>query len=496
MFGGVSTEASTNSIASISGVTDKEGSVRTSSSETFANLDTSNSASPSVGSASPTKMTVDAATQVDIPPISATSSHFMLVLPGKSPLVWPIKDGALDIRKLAQKTGMSTYDPGLRNTAIYESAIASIDGQKGELLFCGYPIRQLAESCDSLEMSYLLQHAELPNQVQKRAYEELIASHAPVPEEIKSISGILSKNKELPMAKLQSLVSALSLYYPDAVDKENPSHRELAAALLVAKMPTLVAMLYKHSIGQEAIPPRSDLSFSENFLHMMFAQPGQEYKIDPVLVRAFDRILVLHADHGQNASTFTTSQVGSTDADSFACVGAAIGSLSGPKHGGANEDVLNMLEEIGSIENIPTFLDRVKRKEVKAPGFGHAVYKAPDPRSVLMSEICREALKTLDVNHPYYKRFELTMALVEAAGKDEYFTSRGLYPNVDLFSGIVFSILGIPPTFFPLIFAAARTQGWLAQLAERMAGPNTLIRPLDINVCPKLRDVLQIGQRL
>ncbi|OON61972.1 citrate (Si)-synthase [Massilia sp. KIM] len=401
----------------------------------------------------------------------------------------------IDIRKLYGQTGKFTYDPGFMSTASCNSSITYIDGDKGELLYRGYPIEQLAVNCDFLETCHLLLNGELPNAEQKKKFTETVTKHTMVHEQMQFFFRGFRRDAH-PMSVLVGTVGALASFYHDSLDINDPEQREISAIRLIAKMPTLVAMAYKYSIGQPFMYPRNDLSYSANFMHMMFANPCEEYKVNDVLVRALDRILILHADHEQNASTSTVRLAGSSGANPFACIAAGIACLWGPAHGGANEAALNMLKEIGSVENIPAFIEKVKDKNsgVKLMGFGHRVYKNFDPRAKLMRETCHEVLNELGLQDD--PLFKLAMELEKIALNDEYFVSRKLYPNVDFYSGIVQSALGIPVSLFTGIFAMARTIGWIAQWNEMIADPEQKIgRPRQLFVGSPVRDVPGIDKR-
>ena len=401
----------------------------------------------------------------------------------------------IDIRKLYAQTGKFTYDPGFMSTAACNSSITYIDGDKGELLYRGYPIEQLAVNCDFLETCHLLLNGELPNAEQKEKFSDTVTKHTMVHEQMQFFFRGFRRDAH-PMSVLVGTVGALASFYHDSLDINDPHHREVSAIRLIAKMPTLVAMSYKYSIGQPFIYPRNDLSYSANFMRMMFGNPCEEYKVNEVLVRALDRILILHADHEQNASTSTVRLAGSSGANPFACIAAGIACLWGPAHGGANEAALNMLKEIGTVENIPDFIAKVKDKNsgVKLMGFGHRVYKNFDPRAKLMRETCHEVLAELGLQDD--PLFKLAMALEKIALEDEYFVSRKLYPNVDFYSGIVQSALGIPVSLFTGIFAMARTIGWIAQWNEMISDPEQKIgRPRQLFVGSTTRDVPAIDKR-
>ncbi|MGG7607706.1 citrate synthase [Massilia sp. BKSP1R2A-1] len=401
----------------------------------------------------------------------------------------------IDIRKLYGQTGKFTYDPGFMSTASCNSSITYIDGDKGELLYRGYPIEQLAVNCDFLETCYLLLNGELPNAAQKAEFENTVTRHTMIHEQMNFFFRGFRRDAH-PMSVLVGTVGALASFYHDSLDINDPQQREISAIRLIAKLPTLVAMAYKYSVGQPFMYPRNDLSYSANFMYMMFANPCEEYKVNDVLVRALDRILILHADHEQNASTSTVRLAGSSGANPFACIAAGIACLWGPAHGGANEAALTMLKEIGSVENIPAFIEKVKDKNsgVKLMGFGHRVYKNFDPRAKLMRETCHEVLNELGLQDD--PLFKLAMELEKIALNDEYFVSRKLYPNVDFYSGIVQSALGIPVSLFTGIFAMARTIGWIAQWNEMIADPEQKIgRPRQLFVGSPVRDVPGIDKR-
>ena len=419
---------------------------------------------------------------------------------GSPSVDFPIYKGSIgpdviDIRKLYGATGKFTYDPGFMSTASCNSSITYIDGDKGELLYRGYPIEQLAVNCDFLESCYLLLHGELPNATQKEEFVKTVTQHTMVHEQMNFFFRGFRRDAH-PMAVLTGSVGALSAFYHDSLDISNANHREVSAIRMIAKLPTLVAMAYKYSIGQPFVYPRNDLSYTANFMRMMFANPCEEYQVNEVLVRALDRILILHADHEQNASTSTVRLAGSSGANPFACIAAGIACLWGPAHGGANEAALNMLEQIGSVENIPEFIKQVKDKNsgVKLMGFGHRVYKNYDPRAKLMRETCYEVLNELGLHDD--PLFKLAMELEKIALEDDYFVSRKLYPNVDFYSGIVQRAIGIPVNLFTGIFALARTVGWIAQLNEQMADPEYKIgRPRQLYTGSVARDVKPIAQR-
>ena len=398
----------------------------------------------------------------------------------------------IDIRKLYAQTGMFTYDPGFMSTASCQSAITYIDGDKGELLYRGYPIEQLAEKCDYLDTCYLLLNGELPDNAQRDDFHQLVTNHTMVNEQMQFFLRGFRRDAH-PMAVLTGLVGALSAFYHDSTDIHNPEHRNIAAIRLIAKMPTLVAMAYKYGLGQPYMYPQNNLSYAGNFLRMMFGTPCEEYKVNPVIEKAMDRIFILHADHEQNASTSTVRLCGSSGTNPFAAIAAGVACLWGPAHGGANEAALNMLYDIqkqGGVEKIGDFIKQVKDKNsnVKLMGFGHRVYKNYDPRAKLMQETCNEVLEALGLqNDPL---FALAKALEKIALEDEYFVSRKLYPNVDFYSGIVQRAVGIPVNLFTGIFALARTVGWIAQLNEMISDPEYKIgRPRQLFTGSPRRDV-------
>src|SRR6516162_9331267 len=411
------------------------------------------------------------------------------VLPGT------IGPAVVDIRPLYAKTGHFTYDPGFLSTASCDSTITYIDGDKGELLYRGYPIEQLAVQCDYLETCYLLLKGELPTTGQKAEFTRLVTLHTMVNEQMQFFLRGFRRDAH-PMAIMTGLVGALSAFYHDSTDINNPKHREIAAIRLIAKMPTLVAMAYKYTVGQPYMYPKNELSYAGNFLHMMFATPCEEYKSNDVLERALDRIFILHADHEQNASTSTVRLAGSSGANPFACIAAGIACLWGPAHGGANEAALNMLEEIGDVSKVGEFIKKAKDKSsgVKLMGFGHRVYKNYDPRAKLMRETCHEVLEDLGLHDD--RIFKLALALEKIALEDDYFVQRKLYPNVDFYSGIVQRALGIPVAMFTCIFVLARTVGWIAQWNEMISDREQKIgRPRQLFTGAKRRDVKPIQQR-
>ena len=430
----------------------------------------------------------------------STNKKAVLTLADGKSVEFPVLSGSVgpevaDIRALYGKTGMFTYDPGFLSTASCSSKITYIDGDEGVLLYRGYPIEQLAENCNFLEVCYLLLNGELPNQKEKDEFSTTVMRHTMVHDQLTRFFTGFRRDAH-PMAVLVGVVGALSAFYHDSLDINNPEHRNISAFRLVAKLPTIVAMTYKYSVGQPFVYPRNDLSYSANFMRMMFAVPTEEYKINEVLVRALDRIFILHADHEQNASTSTVRQSGSSGANPFACIAAGIACLWGPAHGGANEACLNMLEEIGDVSKVGEFIKKVKDKNsnVKLMGFGHRVYKNYDPRAKLMRDTCHEVLNELGLHDD--RLFKLAIALEKIALEDDYFVQRKLYPNVDFYSGIVQRALGIPVAMFTCIFALARTVGWIAQWNEMISDPeNKIARPRQLYIGNPHRDVQPIGKR-
>jgi citrate synthase len=401
----------------------------------------------------------------------------------------------IDVRSLYAKTGKFTYDPGFMSTASCRSNITYIDGDEGVLLYRGYPIEQLAEKCDFLEVAYLILNGELPNKQQKVEFDDIVTKHTMVHDQMSFFFRGFRRDAH-PMAVLCGVVGALSAFYHDSINIYDERSREISAFRLIAKLPTITAMAYKYNMGQPFVYPRNELSYTENFLHMMFATPCEEYKPNPVISRAMDRILILHADHEQNASTSTVRLAGSTGANPFACISAGIASLWGPAHGGANEAVLKMLDEIGDVKNIPAFIKRVKEKDGHAMlmGFGHRVYKNYDPRAKIIQRTCHEVLEELDMKDN--KLIKLAMALEKIALEDDYFIKRKLYPNVDFYSGIVYKALGIPVSMYTAIFALARTVGWIAQWKELIADTDQKIgRPRQLFTGAKKRDFVAMGKR-
>lgn len=417
-----------------------------------------------------------------------------LSVDGKN-ITFPIYDATegqsvIDITRLYSETGMFTYDPGFLSTASCESKITFIDGDAGILRYRGYDIDVLAEKSDYLEVAYLLLNGELPNAAEKKSFDRTITMHTMIHEQLHFLFRGFPRASH-PMAVMAGAAASLSAFYHDSLDINIPEQRELAAYRLIAKMPTLAAMSYKYSVGQPFIYPQNDLGFSENFLNMMFSTPCEKYIVNPVLARAMDKILILHADHEQNASTSTVRMAGSSGANPFACIGAGIASLWGPAHGGANEAVINMLREIGDISKIPEFIAKVKDKNsgIKLMGFGHRIYKNYDPRATVLRKTCSEVLAELGkIDEPLLK---IAVELERIALSDEYFIERKLYPNVDFYSGIIYRAMGIPSKMFTVLFAVARTVGWIAQWKEMMEDPKTKIgRPRQLFTGPAPRQFI------
>ena len=422
-----------------------------------------------------------------------------LKIPGVAePIELPILSGNLgpdviDVGKLTSQ-GYFTYDPGFVSTAACESGITFIDGDEGTLLHRGYPIEQLAEKSDYLELCYLLLNGELPDAAAKTEFVDTIKNHTMVNEQLRSFFKGFSPDAH-PMAILCGVVGALSAFYHDSTDIDNPQHRMITAHRLIAKMPTLAAMSYKHAQGQPFVYPRNDMGYAENFLHMMFATPCEEYKVSPTLAKAMDRIFLLHADHEQNASTSTVRLAGSTGANPFASIAAGIAALWGPSHGGANEAVLNMLDEIGSVENIPEYVRRAKDKDdpFRIMGFGHRVYKNYDPRAKVMQQTCHEVLAELGVQDDPV--LAMAQELERIALEDEYFVAKRLYPNVDFYSGIILKAIGIPVEMFTVIFATGRTPGWIAHWCEMIGSSYKIGRPRQLYTGNAIREFVDVADR-
>lgn len=399
----------------------------------------------------------------------------------------------IDIRKLYGATDAFTYDPGFTSTAACESGLTFIDGDKGVLLHRGYPIDQLASKSNFVEVCHLLLHGELPTASEYETFENLITRHTMLHSQFDRFFEGFRRDAH-PMAIMVGTVGALSAFYHDSLDIHDPVQRDISAIRLIAKMPTIAARAFKYHIGQPFVSPRNELSYAENFLRMCFAVPAEDYVVNPVLARAMDRIFILHADHEQNASTSTVRLAGSSGANPFACIAAGIACLWGPSHGGANEEALTMLKEIGTPERIPEFIEGVKAKKYKLMGFGHRVYKNYDPRAKVMQQSAYEVLDAVgDPNDPL---FQVAKELEKVALNDEYFIERKLFPNVDFYSGITLSAMGFPTSMFTVLFALARTVGWIAQWQEMMADPSQKIgRPRQLYTGPTERDYVPIQSR-
>jgi citrate synthase len=429
-----------------------------------------------------------------------TERKATLTIDGQAPVDFPIMspthgNDCVDIRTLGGKTGLFTYDSGFLSTASCKSTITFIDGDKGELLYRGYPIEQLAENCNFLEVAYLLKNGELPNGTQKVDFENTIKKHTMVHDQLTRFYNGFRRDAH-PMAVMTGVVGALSAFYHEAMDYSDAEHRSISFNRLVAKLPTIVAMAYKYNKGLPFMYPDNDLDYTANFMRMMFGTPCEKYKPNPVLVSALDTIFTLHADHEQNASTSTVRLSGSSGANPFACIAAGIACLWGPAHGGANEACLQMLEEIGDVSRVGEYIKRAKDKSdsFKLMGFGHRVYKNFDPRAKLMRKVCGDVLSELGLQND--RLFKLAMELEKIALEDEYFVEKKLYPNVDFYSGIVQKAIGIPTEMFTCIFALARTVGWMTQWEEMISDPEYKIgRPRQLYVGAAKRDVLPLAQR-
>jgi len=425
---------------------------------------------------------------------SATLSvgDMTLELPVLTPTVGP---EVVDIRTLYGDGGIFTFDPGFTSTAACESTITYIDGERGELWYRGYPIEQLAEKSHYLEVCYLLLNGELPNREQMRQFEDRITRHTMVHEQMQYFFRGFRRDSH-PMATLVGVIGAISAFYHDSTDVNDPEQRELASVRLIAKLPTIAAMAYKYSIGQPFVYPRNELDYASNFLHMCFSVPAQSYHVDPALARAMDRIFTLHADHEQNASTSTVRLAGSSGANPFACIAAGIACLWGPAHGGANQAALEMLQQIGSVDRIPEYIARAKDKDdpFRLMGFGHRVYKNFDPRAKIMKQSADEVLDILGIeNNP---TLQVAKELERIALEDDYFVSKKLYPNVDFYSGIILSAIGFPTAMFTPIFALSRTVGWISQWKEMLADPeNKIGRPRQLYVGADRRDYVEVEAR-
>ena len=400
----------------------------------------------------------------------------------------------MDIGKLYSEMGIFTFDPGFVATGSCRSSITYIDGDQGKLWYRGYPIEQLAEKAQFLEVAYLLIYGNLPSIEELKNFEHIITHHSMLNESLKSFFDGFHYNAH-PMAIMVGVVGSLSSFYHDSLDINNPRHREISAHRMIAKMPTIAAASYKHNIGEPFIYPRNDLDYCANFLHMMFATPCEEYIPDPLAVKAVNLLFILHADHEQNASTSTVRLAGSSHANPFACLASGIASLWGPSHGGANEAVLDMLNKIGDVSNVDKFIAKAKdpNDPFRLMGFGHRVYKNHDPRATIIRKVCHEILDSIETANPM---FELALKLEEVALEDEYFVERKLYPNVDFYSGIIYRALNIPTSLFTVMFAIARTVGWMAHWMEMMDDPDQRIgRPRQIYTGHDLRDYVPMDKR-
>lgn len=401
----------------------------------------------------------------------------------------------MDIGKLYAQSGMFTFDPGFTSTASCKSTITYIDGDAGVLLYRGYPIEQLAMQGDFIETCYLLYYGDLPTAEQRLKFETAITRHTMIHEQMVLFFRGFRRDAH-PMAVMVAVVGAMAAFYHDSTDINDPRQREVASHRMIAKLPTIAAMAYKYHVGQPFVYPRNDMSYAANFLHMCFAVPCEEYKVNPILARAMDRIFTLHADHEQNASTSTVRLAGSSGANPFACIAAGIACLWGPAHGGANEAALKMLEEIGHVDNIPAFIAKVKDKSsnVKLMGFGHRVYKNYDPRAKILQESAHEVFAALGVKDD--PLLDVARALEKVALSDPYFIDRKLYPNVDFYSGIILRAMGFPTSMFTVLFALARTVGWISQWKEMIEEPNQKIgRPRQLYVGEAQRDYVAVGKR-
>ncbi|MGO9357031.1 MAG: citrate synthase [Xanthobacteraceae bacterium] len=418
---------------------------------------------------------------------------------GDQSVDFPVYSGSvgpdvIDISKLYAQTGLFTYDPGFTSTASCESKITYIDGDAGVLLYRGYPIEQLAQG-DFLETCYLLLYGELPNPAQKKDFDQRVTNHTMIHEQMARFFQGFRRDAH-PMAVMVASVGALAAFYHDSTDINDPKQRMIASMRMIAKVPTLAAMAYKYAVGQPFVYPKNSLDYTSNFLRMCFAVPCEEYEVNPVLSKALDRIFILHADHEQNASTSTVRGAGSSGANPFACIAAGIACLWGPAHGGANEAALQMLAEIGSVDKIPEFIQAVKDKtsKIRLMGFGHRVYKNYDPRAKLMQQTCYEVLK--ETGHQNDPLLKVAMELEKVALSDEYFISRKLYPNVDFYSGITLKAIGFPTSMFTVLFAVARTVGWISQWSEMIQEPNYKIsRPRQLYLGSPKRDYVPLAQR-
>ena len=422
-----------------------------------------------------------------------------LTIGGKS-LELPIYSGSIgpdviDIRKLYASTGKFTYDPGFTSTASCESSITYIDGDEGTLLYRGYPIDQLAEKSDFMEVAYLLLNGDLPTAEEKTDFSTTITYHTMVHDQMNSLFKGFRRDAH-PMAIMVGVVGAMSAFYHDSLDINDPLQRKIASHRMIAKIPTIAAMAYKYSVGQPFVYPRNDMTYAENFLHMTFGVPQcEEYHVSPILANAMDKIFILHADHEQNASTSTVRLAGSSGANPFACIAAGIASLWGPAHGGANEACLNMLEEIGTVDRIPEYIAKAKDKNdpFRLMGLGHRVYKNFDPRAKVLAQSAKEVLDELGVNDPM---LDVARELERIALEDPYFIEKKLYPNVDFYSGIILKAMGFPTEMFTVLFALARTTGWISQWGEMIEDPTQKIgRPRQLFTGDKKRDYVEVENR-
>jgi len=436
----------------------------------------------------------------DVEEKTMSEDAFRLVSPGGTEMELPVRTGTLgpdviDIAKLYKEQGVFTYDPGFVATGSCESDITFIDGEKGILMYRGYPVEQLAASSNFIEVSYLLLHGNLPNAAELKAFDTTIRTHTMLNEGMLNFFKGFRYNAH-PMAMLSAVVGSMSAYYHDEMDASNPEHRDIFAHRILAKLPTIAAAAYKLNIGQPFIYPRNDLNYCENLLHMLFAVPAEPYEIDEVAAEALDLLFILHADHEQNCSTSTVRMAGSSGANPYSAIAAGIAALWGPAHGGANEAVLKMLEQIGDKSQIPKFVEKAKDKNdpFRLMGFGHRVYKNFDPRATIIREMCHKVLQKLD--HQDTPLFDLALELEAVALKDEYFIEKNLYPNVDFYSGIIYRALGIPTSMFTVMFALGRSVGWAAHWREMISDPNGKIsRPRQLYTGPGARDYVPISKR-
>ena len=432
--------------------------------------------------------------------VKSDASRAATMIINNKQIQMPVRSGTIgpdviDVARLYRDTGCFTYDPGFTSTANCSSRITYIDGDEGVLLYRGYPIEQLAESSSFIEVCYLLLNGELPDKAQLAAFDQTISRHTMVHEQMTRFFTGFRRDAH-PMAIMCGVVGALSAFYHDSTNINDPKHRMIASHRMIAKMPTIAAMAYKYSVGQPFIYPRNDLDMASNFLQMCFAVPCEPYVVNPTIAKALDKIMILHADHEQNASTSTVRLAGSSGANPFACIAAGIASLWGPAHGGANEAALNMLEEVGSVDKVPEFVRRVKDKHegVRLMGFGHRVYKNYDPRAKVMQQTCHEVLDLLGIKEE--PMLKVAMELERIALQDDYFVEKKLYPNVDFYSGIVLRAIGFPVSMFTPLFAVSRTVGWIAQWKEMIEDPEQKIgRPRQLYIGPDRRDYVAVERR-